>query len=136
MAQAPNRLGGDVTPGQLRNWITEPPDFAPRQLAGLQLAVTRTLEKGSGWRFAATKPPVSRRQVRILTWMVRLLADLRASWPSSVENFSTDQIFHRARGGKSTANYLACQLRRITGRCRTAQDASLRSAALCCASPK
>lgn len=74
------------------------------------LTVQRTLEKGRGWQFQMTKRPASRRQVKLQTWVLRLLADLRENAGPSAEQ---DQIFQTQSGGPINSDYLGRVMKKI-----------------------
>jgi integrase len=73
------------------------------------VTVARTLEKGSGWKFAETKRARSRRQVKLQSWVVGLLRlhqsqELRKGSPGSI---ASAQIFTTVDGRPINSDYLA-----------------------------
>jgi integrase len=79
------------------------------------VTVTRTLEKGSGWRFAATKRPHSRRRVRLESWVARRLWHLYR-WERSKPDLSplgARPIFRTRTGQPINSDSLAREFKRL-----------------------
>jgi integrase len=79
------------------------------------VTVARTLEKGSGWRFAGTKRPCSRRQVKLESWVASRLRQLHA-----VDTGNPDtnpdvarQIFKTQCGRPINSDSLAREFKRL-----------------------
>jgi integrase len=73
------------------------------------VTVTRTLEKGRGWKFAPTKRARSRRQVKLESWLARRLRYLYMS-EQSIPDLSPPTarpIFRTRRGLPINSDYLA-----------------------------
>ena len=79
------------------------------------ITVERTLEKGSGWQFGATKRPASRRQVKLQSWVVAMLDDLLSArtFHPSIDAPGRQQIFSTGNGRPLNSDYLGRQLREI-----------------------
>lgn len=77
--------------------------------------VARTLEKGSGWRFAATKRPSSRRQVKLESWVARRLRQQHAqerAMPCPNPD-AAQQIFRTPRDRPINSDSLARAFKRL-----------------------
>ena len=79
------------------------------------VTVARTLEKGSGWRFAETKRARSRRRVKLQSWVADLLhrqcvIDRGVVSPDSIP---VAQIFKLPGGRPINSDYLARQFKRL-----------------------
>ncbi|MGA2572302.1 MAG: site-specific integrase [Terracidiphilus sp.] len=73
------------------------------------VTVRRTLEKGSGWQFADTKRPCSRRQVKLERWVANLLRQMHSldrSTPTKDPD-ATQQIFKTRAGRPINSDSLA-----------------------------
>ena len=79
------------------------------------VTVARTLEKGSGWRFADTKRAHSRRQVKLQGWVasrLRQLHSLDTARPTASPE-SARQIFKTRPGRSINSDYLAREFKRL-----------------------
>jgi integrase len=79
--------------------------------ASATATVSRTLEKGSGWKFGETKRPSSRRRVKLQSWVAGLL-DQQCSLESRE---GAAQIFQSKRGRPLNSDYLARHFKQILG---------------------
>lgn len=79
------------------------------------VTVSRTLEKGSGWRFAETKRARSRRRVKVQCWIANLLHRQQVvdRGDGSTDSISISQIFRTASGRPINSDYLARQFKRL-----------------------
>ncbi len=81
------------------------------------VTVMRTLEKGSGWKFASTKRARSRRPVKLESWVANRLRQLRLlemGSPSKDPN-AARQIFKSRAGRPINSDYLAREFKRLLG---------------------
>jgi integrase len=81
------------------------------------VTVVRTLEKGSGWKFALTKRARSRRPVKLESWVLSRLRQMRLlemGSPSKELN-ATRQIFKSRAGRPINSDYLAREFKRLLG---------------------
>jgi integrase len=79
------------------------------------VSVSRTLEKGNGWRFASTKRASSRRPVKLETWVARQLRQLY-SFDTARPGANSDdvqQIFKTRCGRPINSDYLAREFKRL-----------------------
>ena len=77
------------------------------------VTVVRTLVKGSGWKFAQTKRPSSRRQVKLETWVASQLRQLQALDTASPDSDAARQIFKTRCGRPMNSDYLAREFKRL-----------------------
>jgi integrase len=79
------------------------------------VTVARTLEKGSGWRFAGTKRPCSRRQVKLESWVASRLRQLHAVDTGNPDTNPdvTRQIFKTQCGRPINSDSLAREFKRL-----------------------
>ena len=77
------------------------------------VTVVRTLVKGSGWSFSATKRPSSRRQVKLETWVASQLRQLSALDTASPNLDPAQQIFKTRCGRPINSDYLAREFKRL-----------------------
>lgn len=81
------------------------------------VTVVRTLEKGSGWKFAPTKRARSRRPVKLESWVLSRLRQLHAvdaANPTADPN-AARQIFKSRTGRPINSDYLAREFKRLLG---------------------
>ena len=79
------------------------------------VTVARTLEKGNGWRFADTKRPCSRRQVKLESWVASRLRQL-CSFDTAMpipNPAAARQIFKTRAGRPINSDYLAREFKRL-----------------------
>jgi integrase len=79
------------------------------------VTVARTLEKGSGWRFAGTKRPCSRRQVKLESWVASRLQQLHSLDTASpgTDPDAARQIFKTRAGRPINSDYLAREFKQL-----------------------
>jgi integrase len=81
------------------------------------VTVVRTLEKGNGWKFASTKRARSRRPVKLESWVLSRLRQLR--WldmgSPSEDPKAARQIFKSRAGRPINSDYLAREFKRLLG---------------------
>ncbi len=75
--------------------------------------IMRTLVKGRGWSFSATKRPSSRRQVKLETWVASRLRQLSAVDTETPNLNSAHQIFKTRCGRPMNSDYLAREFKRL-----------------------
>ncbi len=77
------------------------------------VTVVRTLVKGRGWSFSATKRPSSRRQVKLESWVASQLRQLYALDTASPNSDAAPQIFKTRCGRPMNSDYLAREFKRL-----------------------
>lgn len=79
------------------------------------VTVMRTLEKGRGWTFAPTKRALSRRQVKLESWVARRLRHLymRERSIPDLSPLSARPIFRTHRDQPINSDYLAREFKRL-----------------------
>ena len=77
------------------------------------VTVVRTLVKGSGWKFASTKRPCSRRQVKLESWVASRLRQLQALDTARPNSDAARQIFKTRCGRPMNSDYLAREFKRL-----------------------
>ena len=85
--------------------------------------VSRTLVKGSGWKFAETKRARSRRVVKLQGWVLGLLRQTYAlaSVTKTTNPAAAAQVFKTKYGGPINSDYLARQFKEIVRRAGLAE---------------
>jgi integrase len=83
--------------------------------ANESVTVSRTLEKGRGWKFAETKRARSRRTVKLQSWVATLLRQQQALETKKGSEYSASavQIFQTTHGRPLNSDYLARQFKKI-----------------------
>ena len=81
------------------------------------VTVVRALEKGSGWKFASTKRARSRRPVKLESWVLSRLRQLRLleMGSPSIDPNAARQIFKSRAGRPINSDYLAREFKRLLG---------------------
>ncbi len=77
------------------------------------VTVVRALVKGSDWKFAQTKRPSSRRQVKLENWVARQLRQLHALDTARPDSDAAQQIFKTRCGRPMNSDYLAREFKRL-----------------------